>query len=135
MAIRKTREDRIWDSFEECMPGTPEEVTRVRVGICQAADEFVWIEPVGLQTPTIYNVSAPVAGTEYSQVLSDGTKKFVLKSRKVAKLEISWSSGASEIITIPQGGTYTEEGVRLTGKTIYFKSSSNNNVVEILEWT
>lgn len=86
--------------------------------------------------PTIYNVPAPLAATEYSQTLSPATKQFLIKVRGIAQLQFSFVSGetATKFITVPRGTSYMQELVSYTG-TIYFQVSAASQVVEILEWT
>lgn len=89
-------------------------------------------------TPAIYNVSAPVAGTEYSQVLTDGTKKIFVSSRdRKATVQFSFvsSTTGTNYITIPAGASYNEEGLNLTGVTIYFQTDKASQTIEIKEWT
>lgn len=88
-------------------------------------------------TPIIYNVSALVAGTEYSQALPNNTAQFVLRARNNAKLQLSYAPGNSStlFLTLLPGNIYQVEGVKLTSKTIYFTSNKDNTIVEILAWT
>jgi hypothetical protein len=85
--------------------------------------------------PTIYNVPVPLAATEVSQTLSDSTKKFIIRVRGDAKLQLAFDSGQSgvEYITVPPGASFTEESILFTG-TLYFQTTKPNQVVEILEW-
>jgi hypothetical protein len=87
-------------------------------------------------TPTIYNVAVTLANTEYSQALSAGTKKFMIKCRSGAKLQLSYNSGDTNIlyITIPKNTAYTESDINFSG-TLYFRSDTASQVVEIVEWT
>lgn len=84
-------------------------------------------------TPTIYNVSAVTAGTEYSQVLPSNTKSFVLKSRGNAKVQLSYTSGQSgtSFLTIPAGAVYTDENF-YTSLTVYFQANKNGETIEII---
>lgn len=88
-------------------------------------------------TPTIYNVDADTAGSEYSQVLPDNTGQFLVRARNNAKLQLSYISGQTDTnyLTVMPGNIYTVEAVKLTGKTLYFQSSKDNTVVEIVAWT
>ena len=86
--------------------------------------------------PLVYNVSVVLANTEYSQLLSPSTKKFMVKCRGKAKLQLSYISGDSGIlfVTIPANTAYTEDDIDFTG-TLYFRSDTASQVVEIVEWT
>lgn len=92
---------------------------------------------VGATTATIYNVNCAVAGNEYFQILANGTVRFSVRSRKNGKLQISFTSGETGInfFTIPAGCVWAEDGLSLTGRTLYFQSNIDNDVVEILQWT
>jgi hypothetical protein len=93
--------------------------------------------PSQATTPTIYNLSMPAANTEYSQLLSDHTKRILIKSRdRTAQLRIAFVSGDTGVlwITIEPGSVYTEENLDLEGATIYLRSNKNTQTAEILEW-
>lgn len=85
-------------------------------------------------TPVIYNVSAATAGTEYSQAVTD-IRKFVMRVRGIADLQVAFNSGESgtTYISVPRGCTFTQDGLNYTG-TIYFQTSKDAQVVEILVW-
>ena len=85
---------------------------------------------------TVYNVAAAVAGTEYSQVLSNNVKKFAIKCRGNAQIQLAFVSGqtGSNFITIPSGAVLSEDSLLLTGKTLYFQTNKPTQIVEILEW-
>lgn len=90
----------------------------------------------GATTATVYNVSAAIANTEYSQALSNGTKQYSIRVRGMAKLQYTFTVGESgtKFLTVPQGCTHSVDMLTLTGKTIYFQVDKNTQVVEILEW-
>lgn len=92
---------------------------------------------VGATTPKVYNVSCPLAGTEYSQALSAGTVRYTLRSRGGGKIQYSFTLGASgtTYITVMPGCSESEDGLSLTGKTLYFQSSKASDTIEIKEWT
>jgi hypothetical protein len=91
-------------------------------------------DPAG--TPTIFNVDALVNGTEYSQLLPDGTTRFTIKARNNAKLQMSFVSGQSgtTFLTVLPGTIYPVDLVLLNGKSIYFQATKDNTVVEIVTW-
>lgn len=95
------------------------------------------VNVLGVQTPTITNVSASTAGTEYSHTLPIGTKRFILKSRQSGILRISYTSGgtATNYMTISGGAVYSEDELTLsTTKDIFFRSTKNSDVIEVLSW-
>lgn len=85
----------------------------------------------------IFNLSALAANTEYSQQLPDNTSKFYLKARGNAKLQFAFAAGESgtKFWTVFPGETYPVDGLKLSGKTIYVRSSKPNETVELLVWT
>lgn len=87
-------------------------------------------------TPAIFNVSAAVAGTEYSQVLPANSKKFVLKSREKATIKLSYTNGTSgtNYITIPPGAVFEDNNFYLA-QTLYFQSNKNGDTIEIIAYT
>jgi len=87
-----------------------------------------------LEDPLIYNVNYGTANTIVSQVLSEGTKKFTVKHRGSKSLDLGWVAGLATYIVIPAGVRHPESGLRLSGKTIYFRSG-NTGIIEIVEWT
>ena len=86
-------------------------------------------------TPTIYNISAPIANTEYSQSLPTGTTSITIKARNTGILQIYFTSGSSTWITLKQGAVFFENGLNLIGKSLFFKSSLAGEVVEVLCWS
>jgi hypothetical protein len=87
-------------------------------------------------TPTIDNVSAPVANTEVSYVFPVDTKKILMRCRGAARIQFSFISGQSgvEFITIPAGVTYSEDMLFLPSATIYFQTNLPNQIIEFLTW-
>lgn len=92
----------------------------------------------GITTPTIFNVTATLANTEYSQALPTATKQFFVKVRDgLSKLQLAFNPGdsATNYVTVAMGSVYIEENVSLTGKTLYFRTNKPGQVIEILAWT
>ncbi|MBW7956539.1 MAG: hypothetical protein H3C68_01485 [Deltaproteobacteria bacterium] len=85
--------------------------------------------------PAIYNVDCPLAGTEYSQALPGGTKKFSIKARG-GDLQVCFSNGQSGVtyVLLTDGQALFEDNVNLTGKTLYFQSSQAGTDAEIIAW-
>lgn len=92
---------------------------------------------VQAKEPTIYNLSMPVAGTEYSQALSQNTKRVQVRLRVKARAQIAFIGGntGSLFFTLEPGCVYSEENLDLEGVTIYLQSNVAGQVAEILEWT
>lgn len=90
----------------------------------------------GASTPTIYNVSAVSAGTEYSQALNTDTNKFIIRVRGRANLQLAFTvtESATNYITIPAGSSFTADSLSFGG-TLYFQTDKASQIVEILEWT
>ena len=86
-------------------------------------------------SPTIYNVSAPVAGTEVSQALSSGTKSFTIKVRGPANLQLAFISteSSTKFITVARGSAYSQDNLNFSG-TLFFQTDKASQTVEILEW-
>lgn len=96
----------------------------------------VSLDPIISKDPTVYNVSMPVAGTEYSLALPLETKRFQLNIRDHrSKYTVSWTSGGA-VLTKSPGTIYEEQGLEIvTGKdTIYFTATKDNMVMEIITW-
>ena len=94
-----------------------------------------------------YNITLTLANTEYSQLLTTGTKRIIFKQRSdmdlftypVGVIRFSFVSGkvATSIepyFTLDQGKTYDMQNLNLTGATIYFASKVVGMVIEVEEW-
>jgi len=89
-------------------------------------------------TPSIFNVSVPLANVEVSQVLPSNTKKFTIRVRdSKASIQLAYSSGQSSTnyLQINRGTGYTEEGINATTLTLFFQVSHASQIVEIVAWT
>ena len=87
-------------------------------------------------SPTIFNKSAPTANTEVSQLLSNNTKKFIIKVRSGnAKLQLAFVSteSSTNFITVPAGAVYEDDGLDFSG-TVYFQTNKASQTVEIRCW-
>lgn len=94
------------------------------------------ISIVGAANPTITNVDMLVGGTEYSYVLPTGTKKFQIRTRGGSKLQVAYIPGdtATTYITVPRFCFYSESELSTTSLTVYFVSTENNEIAEIVSW-
>lgn len=87
--------------------------------------------------PFVANVPMPVANAEYSYNLEPSTKQIMFKTRENSVLKFSFEQGKSGVtyITVPSGTSYTLSGVDPTiNLTVYFQSSVNNEVLEVISW-
>ena len=87
-------------------------------------------------TPTIYNLSMPLANTEYSQVISSGAKRVLVRMRVKGQSRLAFvlNGTIGSYITLEACTVYTEENLDLDGATIYLQSTVAGQVAEILEW-
>lgn len=92
---------------------------------------------VQAKEPAIHNLSMPLAGTEYSQVISANAKQIMVRMRVKGRAQIAFASGNSGTLffTLEPGCVYSQENLDLEGVTIYLQSNVPNQVAEILEWT
>lgn len=91
----------------------------------------------GSANKTTYNLSAPLANTEYSQSLPNGTKILSIKVRGLAaNAQWAFVSGQSGTLfeTIPRTCAYKESGLNLIGKTLYIQTDQDGQIVEICAW-
>lgn len=86
-------------------------------------------------TPKIYNVSVLLAATEYSQALTNNTKKFTIQCIGGAKTQLAFVLGDSGLtyVTIQPGTAYCEDGIDFSG-TLYFRCNKAAQIIEIVEW-
>ena len=121
---------------EEETPGSRSEYV-FKTKVKNESSEPVPVEFALTDTPTITNLSATIAATEYNHSFQSGTRKFRIVSRKVSQLQISYTLGESgtKFITIPRGGWHSEENVDASAVTLYVQSTIGNNIIEILEWS
>jgi len=91
---------------------------------------------VSATSPTIYNISMAISGSEYSQAISNGAKKILVRMRNRSKSRIAFLSGDTDIswITIEPGAVYFEDNLDLNGATIFLQSNQDGDIAEILEW-
>jgi hypothetical protein len=103
-------------------------------------DGSINVNVIGLSsasTPSIVNIPVPNANTEVSYTLTDDTVRFKFRVRDSgAKAKVSYTSGQSgtNYWTVNRGSVYEEDGLDITGKTLYFQLSKANQVVEIMYW-
>lgn len=91
----------------------------------------------GIATPTILNISIPTANIEQSTTFPASTKKIFFQLEGNAKLQYSFTAAQSgtNYITIPSGGAFEIEGLKLSSTlTLYFQASRNNQILQVLYW-
>jgi hypothetical protein len=96
----------------------------------------VSLDPIISKDPSVYNVSMPVAGTEYSLALPLDTKRFQMNIRdSKSTYTVSWVS-AGAYLSKGYGVVYEENNLQIiAGKeTLYFTAPKANMVMEIVTW-
>lgn len=88
-------------------------------------------------TPLVINLIAILANTEYSYTFPTNTKKFSLRTRGNAKIQLAFVSSQSgtNFITIYPGNSYEEKELKLVSVTAHFQLNKAGETVEILSWT
>lgn len=99
----------------------------------------VTIDPTTLLgvTPTLANISAATANTEYSYILPTNTKRFIFKARGLSKVQLTYTSGSSgtTYATLSPGSVYEESGIySAAATTLYFQTSTASETLEIISW-
>jgi len=87
--------------------------------------------------PYVVNIPMPLANTEYNYPLLANTKQIMFKSRNNSLLKFTFAAGQSgtTFITVPEGSTYTLEGIdQTTSITLYFQSPNVSETLEIISW-
>lgn len=86
---------------------------------------------------TIANVDITLANTEYSYSLPNGTKRFKIKLRNPGyPLQLCVVSGESNTTyyNLAQGKTHEEKDIKGTNITLYFRTTANSQVAEIISF-
>lgn len=85
----------------------------------------------------IINLNMSLRDIEYTLNVPDNTKKITMRSRnKKANIQLSEVEGNSNLnyITIKRGGTLSEDGISLQGKSLYLVSDEDDTVLEVMVW-
>lgn len=83
----------------------------------------------------VFNIPVPLADTELTLTIPNGTKKYKLKSREPnTQLYISHNSNG-DFFTVPYGATYSEDGINTNSLALYVKTSRDNRTLELLVWS
>lgn len=134
MALPSTIQDRDFNNFQDRGDGTTNRFVTdtVSQGKLDAILTVLGGAGSANTTPVISNFTATLADTEYSFALPANCKGFVLRSRKIARVNFGYASGVDTLyFSIPLGGFYTDNNF-YTAQTIYFSSSVASNVLEII---
>ena len=86
---------------------------------------------------TIANVAMATANQEYSYELPANTKKYEIKLRNVGyplKLAIVEGESSTTYVNIAQGKKWKADDVRVPGTVLYFKTTANTQVAEIISF-
>ena len=85
---------------------------------------------------TIFNIIVPTKNIEQSQQLPSNTKTFFMRSRNKGNIKVAYTQNQTDtnFITVVKGSVYTDEQV-YDEVTIYFQSSKDNDVIEIIAYT
>lgn len=85
---------------------------------------------------TIFNFTATLAATEYSQALPADCKRFLLRARTTSELQIAYTSGdtGTLYLTVLKGNVYEDPNF-YTSQTIYFRSSASSTIIEIIAYS
>lgn len=98
----------------------------------------IFPSPVGITNPTVFNLSMPVANTEYNYTFPAALKQFTLKPRGLSSLKLAYVSGetASNFATVPAGAFYHENAIlRSATLTVYIQANKANETLELIYWT
>ena len=92
-----------------------------------------------VSTPTVYNITLTLADTEYSQLLPSGLREMRFRCRTGHDCRYAFETGkvaasVSPWLTLPAGSDYYSDENDLSGKTIYFASSTAGVVIELEVW-
>lgn len=87
-------------------------------------------------TPVITNIAIPLANTEQSYALPADTKRFIVRVRGNAKIQVAYAAlqSGTNFLTIAPGNVYEETDVKVN-LTIYFQSNKASETLEVLSWS
>jgi hypothetical protein len=88
--------------------------------------------------PSIQNISALLANTEYTVTIPAGTRQYIIKIRSGSKFNIAYILGNSgtAYFEVPKNCFYGESDIKLTAaKDLYFQTPLPGQILEVLLWT
>lgn len=97
----------------------------------------VTVDGLTVATPTIANISIPLAGTEVSYSLPAGSRRFLvlLRTPSVSKLQLAYVSGDSGILYVTVNpGCHYGEGEITSPVTLYLQTTLPGQVAEVVSW-
>jgi len=89
-------------------------------------------------TPSITNTTLGASGTETGIALPAGTKRFKLRARGIAKLQLAYTATESGTTfwTVMPGACYFEDFIDDgSSHTVYVQSNKTGTVVELVSWS
>lgn len=89
-----------------------------------------------LTTFNVINVTSPAGAlTEFSQAITNGTKRLEIKARDNIEIRLAFGVGetATDYVSIPSGTEWSQDNLDLNGVTIYLATSVGSRIVEITE--
>ena len=91
---------------------------------------------IGASSTKITNLSLPTSGVEVSHALSSGLKSITIRSRNKSRLQFAFTAldSGAKYVTIEGCSSWTQDGLTLTGKTLYLQANNDSEIVEILEF-
>ena len=101
-------------------------------------DAIINVSSSDATEPEIFNILVPLKDVETAQALSTNTRKFLIRVRtadSMLKLAFETGESATKFITVRYGSYYCEFGLNLVNKTLYFQTTKDSKIVEILAWT
>lgn len=91
-----------------------------------------------VDTPAISNTTLGAADSESAIGLPAGTKRFLLRARGQAKLQLAYVSGQSgtTYMSLMPGAVYREQQIDSSASvTLYVQSNKASTVVELVTWS
>ena len=88
-------------------------------------------------TPQIYTLTLVSTATEYEFVFPKGTSIYNIQSRTADECSIGDAAGeidAGRYWTLKAGASPYEHSLRINSKSLFFKGSVNNQVLEFFLW-
>jgi hypothetical protein len=92
------------------------------------------LNPDGASVPNIVNLSL-TANTEASVALPANTRGYMFRLRGLASLTYAFDPGATSFLTLPAGNVISQDGLYVTGLTLYFTTPASGQVLELISWT
>lgn len=132
MAVRTVMVDSYGDRYTSVVDNDG----NVRLAVDANIDNLI-VSITGAASPTIANITAIAANTEYSYLLPIGTKQYLIRARGNSKLQLSFAAGqsGSEFITVFPGANHVDINLKLdVATTMYFRASKSAEIIEILSW-